>query len=181
VRPSRPGHRRVEAFSPDPGVVLQRSEGRALVTAAVDDLDRTALEAALMPLAVPGIEVVVAADERGVLWEKAARLAVLSAASIAAGKPVGALREDPDWRPRLQAALGEACAVTRRTRWSSTPARGRSLLPAGLVRRRRTTPPSAGRQTRRDHRLGGAAARRLTGEAADARRAAGPPRQASER
>ena len=129
---------RVEAFSPDPGVVVQRSEGPALVTAAMEDLARTALEAALTPLAVPGIEVVVADDERGVLWEKAARLAVLSAASIAAGKPVGALRDDPDWRPRLQAALREACAVAEAdavvldagTQWSIVESLPGSLVPS---------------------------------------------------
>jgi 2-dehydropantoate 2-reductase len=102
---------RVEALSPDPGVVVQRSGGAALVTAASDVLGRAALEAALAPLSVPGIEVVVAAGERAVLWEKAARLAVLAAGSIAAGSPIGPLRSDPAWRPRVEAALLEACAV----------------------------------------------------------------------
>jgi 2-dehydropantoate 2-reductase len=46
-----------------------------------------------------------------VLWEKAARLAVLAAGSIAAGSPIGPLRSDPAWRPRVEAALLEACAV----------------------------------------------------------------------
>lgn len=100
----------VEAFSPEPGFVVQRSAG-ATIAAASDVLGRRELEARLAPLAVPGLEVDVTDGERRVLWDKAARLAVLAAASIAAARPIGALRDDPAWRPRLEAALGEACAV----------------------------------------------------------------------
>lgn len=102
---------RLEAFSPEPGLVVQRSAGDAVVTAASRELDMAALEIVLAPLRVPGIEVVVAGDERAVLWEKAARLAALAAATVAGGRPVGELREDDVWRPRLEAALREACAV----------------------------------------------------------------------
>ena len=65
----------------------------------------------LEPLAAAGVEVVVGDDERAVLWEKAARLAVLAAATVASDRPVGGLRDDPDWRPRLRDALGEAVAA----------------------------------------------------------------------
>jgi len=100
----------VEAFSPEPGFVVQRSAG-ATIAAASDALGRRELEARLAPLAVTGLEVDVTDGERRVLWDKAARLAVLAAASIAGARPIGALRDDPAWRPRLEAALGEACAV----------------------------------------------------------------------
>jgi 2-dehydropantoate 2-reductase len=101
---------RVEAFSPEPGLVVQRTPG-ATVTAASRDLDEAALDAALEPLRAPGIDVVLVADERAVLWEKAARLAVLAAATVASGHAVGPLRADATWRPRLREALAEACAV----------------------------------------------------------------------
>jgi 2-dehydropantoate 2-reductase len=101
---------RVEAYSPEPGLVVQRTLG-ATITAASGQVDRTTLAAVLAPLRVPGIDVVVADDERRVLWDKAARLAVLAAAGVASGKPVGELRSDPAWRPRVRAALAEACAV----------------------------------------------------------------------
>jgi 2-dehydropantoate 2-reductase len=101
---------RVEAFSPEPGLVVQRTPG-ATVTAASCDLDEDALDAALEPLRAPGIDVVLGADERAVLWEKAARVAVLAAATVASGHAVGPLRADPTWRPRLREALAEACAV----------------------------------------------------------------------
>jgi 2-dehydropantoate 2-reductase len=102
------GH--VEVFSPEPGFVVQRTPG-ATVRAASNDLGRPALGVALEPLGVPGIEVVLCDDERAVLWEKAARLAVLAAATVASGSPVGALRSDTAWRSRLEAALTEACTV----------------------------------------------------------------------
>ena len=102
---------RLEAFSSEPGVVVQRSAGNAVVNAASRELDQPALDAALEPLRVPGIDVVLGDDERAVLWEKAARLAVLAAATVASGLAVGPLRADEAWRPRLVEALGEACAV----------------------------------------------------------------------
>jgi 2-dehydropantoate 2-reductase len=101
----------VEAFSPEPGVVIQRTAGDAMITAALRSLGHEALEAALAPLRVPGLEVVVVGDERAVLWEKAARLAVLAAATVASGVSVGALRDDGAWRSRLEQALRESCAV----------------------------------------------------------------------
>jgi 2-dehydropantoate 2-reductase len=101
---------RVEVFSPEPGFVVQRTPG-ATIAAASRELDRTALDAALEPLRVPGIEVVLEDDERAVLWQKAARMAVLAAATVASGRTVGELREDSTWRERLEAALAEACGV----------------------------------------------------------------------
>jgi 2-dehydropantoate 2-reductase len=99
---------RVEAVSPEPGVVVQRTEAEPVITAASGELDRQSLDAALDALRVIGLEVVVADDERAVLWEKAARLAVLAAATTASGRSVGVLRVDPEWRGRLLAALEEA-------------------------------------------------------------------------
>jgi len=102
---------RLEAFSPEPGVVVQRSAGNAVVNAASRALDRPALDAALEPLRVPGVDVVLGDDERAVLWEKAARLAVLAAATVAGGLAVGPLRADEAWSARTIEALREACAV----------------------------------------------------------------------
>jgi 2-dehydropantoate 2-reductase len=100
----------VEAYSPEPGVVVLTTPG-ATITAAADELGRERLEAMVEPLRVPGVEVVVRESERVVLWEKAVRLAVLAAAAVASGRPVGELRTDDAWRRRLRAALAEACAV----------------------------------------------------------------------
>ncbi len=102
---------RVEALSPEPGVVVQLTAADPVVTVASDTLRGAALARALAPLRVPGIELVVADDERAVLWEKAVRLAVLAAATAASGLPVGALRDEEGWRDQIDTALHEACAV----------------------------------------------------------------------
>lgn len=102
---------RIQAHSPKPGLVVQETPPPATIAAASRDIDRDALSAALTPLEVPEIEVVLRDDEREVLWEKAARLAVLAAATVASARPVGALRDDPAWRERMRAALDEAVAV----------------------------------------------------------------------
>jgi 2-dehydropantoate 2-reductase len=112
----------VEAFSPEPGFVVQRTPG-ATVTVASQELDRPALTAALEPLHVDGVEVAIGEDERAVLWDKSARLAVLAAATVASGRTVGELRDDPTSRARLEAALAEACRVAA--------AEGVELDPAG--------------------------------------------------
>jgi 2-dehydropantoate 2-reductase len=101
---------RFEASSPEPGVVVQRSPG-ALVRAACDELESEQLERALAALRAPGVEVTLGRSEAEVLWEKAARLAVLAAATSAWGRPVGALREDAGARADLRAGLAEACAA----------------------------------------------------------------------
>ena len=102
---------RVSSSSPEPGVVVQETRTAARISAASRELDAEQLAERLTPLAVPGIELVVGDDESAVLWEKAARLAVLAAATVAADLSIGALRDDPAWRLRLEAALAEACAV----------------------------------------------------------------------
>jgi 2-dehydropantoate 2-reductase len=101
----------MSAHAPEPGLVVQGTPSPGRITAASRELDRDRLAAALAPLCVPGIEVVVADDEREVVWEKAARLAVLAAATVASGLPVGDLRDDPAWRRRLLDALDEAIAA----------------------------------------------------------------------
>jgi 2-dehydropantoate 2-reductase len=93
-----------------PGHVLQRTPS-ALVTAAPGDVPRPQLERSLRPLAAAGIGVEISDDERAVLWDKAARLAVLAAATVASGRPVSELRSDEAWRARIDAALGEAAAA----------------------------------------------------------------------
>ena len=101
----------LSAHAPEPGFVVQGTPSPGRVTAASRDLDRERLAAALAPLRVPGIEVVQLDDEREVLWEKATRLAVLAAATVASGRPVGALRDDPAWRERLRVSLDEAVST----------------------------------------------------------------------
>ncbi len=101
----------LSAWSPEPGVVVQVTHAPARISAASRDLDHETLVAALAPLEGRAIEVIVGDREGDVLWEKAARLAVLAAATITSGRPVGELRDDPAWRERILAALDESVAV----------------------------------------------------------------------
>jgi 2-dehydropantoate 2-reductase len=102
---------RVSAASPEPGVVVQAAQAGGTIAAASRDVERDTLTARLEALAAAGVELVVRDDEREVLWEKAARLSVLAAATVASGRPVGALRDDTEWGPRMRAALEEAVAA----------------------------------------------------------------------
>jgi 2-dehydropantoate 2-reductase len=93
---------RVQIAQPHPGGV---------VTMASEELTEEELTDAAAIIRGAGFEVNIETDEKSVLWRKAARLAVLSAATSLTRRPVGALREDPEWRPRMEAAIAEACAV----------------------------------------------------------------------
>ncbi len=101
---------RFSGESTAPGRVVERS-GTPLVTAASRDLSPDVVEEALRPLAEAGIDVALGDDERGVLWEKTARLAPLAAATAASRRTVGELRVDAEWRQRLESAIAEAVAV----------------------------------------------------------------------
>jgi 2-dehydropantoate 2-reductase len=101
---------RFEAYRVGRMQIIQRTPS-AVVTMASRDLSSYELEAAARILRGAGIEVGFDDDEKRVLWRKLARLSVLSAATALSRKTVGDLRTDPAWRPRMEAALEEACAV----------------------------------------------------------------------
>ncbi|HEX4747574.1 MAG TPA: 2-dehydropantoate 2-reductase [Gaiellaceae bacterium] len=84
-----------------------------LVTIASATIPRTQLEAAADLLRQARIDVRVGQDENRTLWHKLARIAPLAAASTASGKTVGELRDDPQWRPRLEAAVAETCEIAQ--------------------------------------------------------------------
>ena len=97
--------------SPEPGFVVQVEQAERTITAASAELGRETLAARLAPLACAGLELVVTDDERAVLWEKAARLAVLAAATVASGQT----DRRASGRPRLAAeARGRARRGVRR-------------------------------------------------------------------
>lgn len=157
----------VSVHSPEPGLVVQETPG-ARITAASDTLDGEVLRRALEPLRVPGLDVVVGAGERAVLWEKAARLAVLAAAMVAPDATVGALRNDARWSERLREALEEACTVAAADGVALDPADQWAIiesLPADLI-------PSTARDARagRQTELDG-----ITGSVVRAGRRAGVP------
>lgn len=94
---------------------VQIIEGTAapVVTMASDELPRSDLEQVADLLRQTRIDVRVGQSEKRVLWHKLARIAPLAAATAASGRTVGELRHDIAWRPRLERAVGEACAVAK--------------------------------------------------------------------
>jgi 2-dehydropantoate 2-reductase len=91
---------RLEAFRESPARIVQTTPRPVLtMTAPVDVFDAA------------WFDVHVVHDERRVLWEKLARVAPLAAVTAITQQPVGDLRTDAEWRARLEAAIGEVCAV----------------------------------------------------------------------
>lgn len=90
---------------------IVQTTSEPVVTVASDDIGREELARALEPLRLAGFEVVLGGDERTVLWEKAARLGPLAAATALTGQPIGELRADRRSRAMLADAIEEACSV----------------------------------------------------------------------
>lgn len=101
---------RIEAYRVSAARVVQPGL-TPLVAAASVDLDAAGLEQALEPLGDAGVELRLGGSEAEVIWEKAARLAVLAPVTALTQRPVGELRADRDWRPAMEVAIAEACEI----------------------------------------------------------------------
>jgi 2-dehydropantoate 2-reductase len=96
---------RIEAWLERAGVVVQPTPSVVMTAAAdapVDLLRRS------------GVEVRVNGSAKEVLWEKLARQAPTAAATSITQRPIGELRSNPEWRPRLRSGVEEACEVAAR-------------------------------------------------------------------
>ena len=101
---------RFEAYRDGLARVVQTTPS-GVVTMASEDVSRARLEQVASWLRLGELEARVWESEEAVLWDKAARLAVLAAATALTQRPVGELRADSEWRPLLERAIAEACAV----------------------------------------------------------------------
>jgi 2-dehydropantoate 2-reductase len=101
---------RFEAYRAGRVQVIQTT-GSGVVSLASDDLPGEELERAAATLQNAGFEARLEASEREVLWSKAARAAVLAAATSLTQRSIGALLGDPAMRLTIEEALAEACAV----------------------------------------------------------------------
>ena len=122
----------------------------ALVSMASDELPPEDLERAARVLESAGIDVELEADERRVLWRRLVRMAVLAPATTLTQRTVGELRTDHEWRPRLEVAVAEACAVAE--------AEGVQLMPSAQWTRIIEMDPRATTSVARDARNGHRAA-----------------------
>jgi 2-dehydropantoate 2-reductase len=101
---------RFEAYRVGRVQIVQKG-GSGVITIASEELGQAELDDAAAILRKTGVEVRIEEREKPVLWRKAARLAVLSAATALTRRSVGSLRDDPEWRHRLEGALAEACGI----------------------------------------------------------------------
>ena len=126
---------RFEAYREGRTRIVEAS-GPGVVTMASEEASTTDLGRAAELLARAGVEAHILESEKAVLWDKAARLAVLAAATAATGRPVGELRADSEWRPLLETGLEEACAVASADGAPASPAEQWAIidsLPASLT------------------------------------------------
>jgi 2-dehydropantoate 2-reductase len=92
-------------------VQIVEATASPVVTIASERLSSSEVEQAADMLRRARIDVRVGQNEKRVLWHKVARIAPLAAATAVTGRTVGELRDDPVWRPKLELAIAEACAV----------------------------------------------------------------------
>ena len=93
-----------EAYRAGRVQIIQTTPSGAIAMAS-EDLPAERLEDAAGMLTSAGFEVQVEHNERQVLWSKAARAAVLSAATSLTHGSVGQLLDDRTWRSRIEQAL----------------------------------------------------------------------------
>jgi 2-dehydropantoate 2-reductase len=121
---------RMEADRPEPGHVIQSSPAVRIELAT----DHPGLEPRLAQLAdvldAAGITTQIGTSEAQVLWSKLVRLNALAATTSAADVPMGAIREDPDWRATLVACVQETAAVANASGATIDPAASLAELDA---------------------------------------------------
>jgi 2-dehydropantoate 2-reductase len=101
---------RFEAYRVGRVQIIQKSPS-ALVSIASEDVSAEELDSAARLLDRGAFEVLIGESEKDVLWDKAARLAVLAAATSYSHRTLGALLDDRGWRGVLEDAIDEACAI----------------------------------------------------------------------
>jgi len=104
---------RIEADRPAPGRVEQTSPFLRVDLASADPALRPHLEALEARLEAAEVPARVSDSEADVLWGKLVRLNALACTTSAVDRPLGFIRDDPDWRAALHACISEAAAVAR--------------------------------------------------------------------
>ena len=104
----------VEADRPEPGVIVHRSRMLRIQITSPRPTQRAAVRSLAASLNGAGIDTAVSGSEPEVLWSKLVRLNALACTTSASGLLLGAIRDDPTWRARLEASGGvETAAVAR--------------------------------------------------------------------
>ena len=139
---------RFTAYRESPTRVVQATPG-ALLTVSTPSAARL--------LSVDGVVVEVEANERVVLWRKAARLAPITAVSALSQSPLGEIRADAEWQNALERGIEEACAVATADGAPTTPEEQWAMIdlmpPSALTSAARDV--AAGRPSELDAIVGG--------------------------
>lgn len=103
----------IAATIAEPGVIAQTGSMARLRFGAVIPEQREAGRAFAEACIGAGIDAELTDDIERVLWEKFVFLSAMSGVTAATRQPIGAIRDDPDLRAVLEAAMREADAVGR--------------------------------------------------------------------
>lgn len=133
---------RIESDNPEPGVVVQTSPFAVVEIASDGDVETARLEAIAAALEAAAIPARIGPSEAAVLWGKLVRLGSLAVTTAAIDRPIGFIRTDPEWRAKLVACIGEACAVAA--------AEGVEILPQRVLEELEATHESLGSSLQRD-------------------------------
>ena len=104
---------RVESDRPEPGIVVQTSPFLWIEMASDNTHVADHLPAVAELLTAAGVPADVGTSEAQVLWSKLARLNALACTTSAIDRPIGWIREDPEWRHTLESAIRETVSVAR--------------------------------------------------------------------
>lgn len=118
------------------GVVRQLSKQHPHIDLAVNALAAGELGPVAEALRATGVTVALQPSEAAVIWKKLVRLNALASVTAAAQQPIGAVRNDPVWRARLEGLAREGAAVAEREGVSIDPVavlEAIDKLPAGLT------------------------------------------------
>lgn len=133
---------RMEADRPAPGTVVQSSPSVRVELAADDRSAQNGLHALADLLRRAGIPTEIGAGEAQVLWSKLVRLCALAITTSAADAPIGAIRDDAEWRATLVSCIEEAAAVAN--------ADGATIDPAASLAELEAAHPLQGSSMQRD-------------------------------
>jgi len=97
----------------EPGVIAHTGTMARLRFGPVEPSQRKTAEALLASCQGAGIDAELSNDIRRALWEKFAFLSAFSGLTSVARQPLGVLRDDPDLRATLEAAIRETWSVGR--------------------------------------------------------------------
>jgi 2-dehydropantoate 2-reductase len=118
------------------GAVRQLSKQYPHIDLAVTALTASTLGSLAEAVRDAGITVDLQPSEATVIWRKLVRLCALASVTAAAQQPIGVVRADPHWRPRLEGLAREGALVATREGVAIDPAavmEAIDRLPAGLT------------------------------------------------